>query len=122
MGRSYNSAYSNMLRDAERAKNPELKRSSKELSSIDNIATVADMLVLEAKDLKFMRGGEDKIAGDMSMIKALNEKYPEVYKFLSDMYNTIINPTTDIEKKVAEKDGFIEMSLDHTLRAIESLK
>ena len=63
-----------------------------------------------------------KIAGDMSMIKALNEKYPEVYKFLSDMYNTIINPTTDIEKKVAEKDGFIEMSLDHTLRAIESLK
>ncbi len=122
MGRIYNSAYSNMLRDAERAKNPELKRSSKELSSIDNIATVADMLVLEAKDLKFMRGGEDKIAGDMSMIKALNEKYPEVYKFLSDMYNTIINPTTDIEKKVAEKDGFIEMSLDHTLRAIESLK
>lgn len=122
MGRIYNSAYSNMLRDAERAKNPELKRSSKELSSIDNIATVADMLVLEAKDLKFMRGGEDKIAGDMSMIKALNEKYPDVYKFLSDMYNTIINPTTDIEKKVAEKDGFIEMSLDHTLRAIESLK
>lgn len=122
MGRIYNSAYCNMLRDAEKAKNPELKRSSKELSAIDNIATIADMLVLEARDLKFMRGAENNIAGDMTMIKAISEKYPDVYKFLSDMYNVIINPNTDAEKKVAEKDGFIEMNIDHTLRALESLK
>jgi len=122
MGRIYNSAYCNMLRDAEKAKNPELKRSSKELSAIDNMATVADMLLLEARDLKFMRGGDNNIAGDMTMIKALNEKYPEVYKFLSDMYNVIINPSSDAEKKVAGKDGFIELSIDHTLRALESLK
>ena len=51
MGRIYNSAYCNMLRDDLKAKNPELKRSSKELSAIDNMATVADMLVLEARDL-----------------------------------------------------------------------
>jgi hypothetical protein len=111
-----------MLRDAEKAKNPALKRSSKELSAIDNMATVADMLVLEARDLKFMRGGDNNIAGDISMIKALNEKYPDVYKFLSDMYNVIINPNTDAEKKVADKDGYVEMSLDHTLRALESLR
>jgi len=122
MGRIYNSAYCNMLRDAEKAKNPELKRSSKELSAIDNMATVADMLVLEARDLKFMRGTDNNVAGDMTMIKALNEKYPDVYKFLSDMYNVIINPNTDAEKKVADKDGFIEMNIDHTLRALESLK
>ena len=122
MGRIYNSAYCNMLRDELKAKNPELKRSSKELSAIDNIATVADMLVLEARDLKFMRGGDNNIAGDMAVIKTLNEKYPDVYKFLSDMYNVIINPNTDAEKKVADKDGFIEMSLDHTLRALESLR
>jgi len=122
MGRIYNSAYCNMLRDELKAKNPELKRSSKELSAIDNIATVADMLVLEARDLKFMRGGDNNIAGDMSVVKALNEKYPDVYKFLSDMYNVIINPNTDAEKKVADKDGFIEMNIDHTLRALESLK
>ena len=122
MGRIYNSAYCNMLRDAEKAKNPELKRSSKELSAIDNIATVADMLVLEARDLKFMRGSDNNIAGDMTVIKTLNEKYPDVYKFLSDMYNVIINPNTDAEKKVADKDGYVEMSLDHTLRALESLR
>lgn len=122
MGRIYNSAYCNMLRDAEKAKNPELKRSSKELSAIDNIATVADMLVLEARDLKFMRGADNNVAGDMTVIKTLNEKYPDVYKFLSDMYNVIINPNTDAEKKVADKDGYVEMSLDHTLRALESLK
>ena len=122
MGRIYNSAYCNMLRDAEKAKNPELKRSSKELSAIDNIATVADMLVLEARDLKFMRGSDNNITGDMTVIKTLNEKYPDVYNFLSDMYNVIINPNTDAEKKVADKDGFIEMNLDHTLRALESLK
>jgi hypothetical protein len=111
-----------MLRDAEKAKNPELKRSSKELSAIDNMATVADMLILEARDLKFMRGGDNNIAGDMTVREGLNEKYPDVYKFLSDMYNVIINPNTDAEKKVADKDGFIEMNLDHTLRALESLK
>jgi len=122
MGRIYNSAYCNMLRDAEKAKNPELKRSSKELSAIDNMATVADMLVLEARELKFMRGSDNNIAGDMTVIKTLNEKYPDVYKFLSDMYNVIINPNTDAEKKVADKDGYIEMNLDHTLRALESLK
>ena len=122
MGRIYNSAYCNMLRDELKAKNPALKRSSKELSAIDNIATVADMLVLEARDLKFMRGGDNNVAGDITMIKALNEKYPDVYKFLSDMYNVIINPNTDAEKKVADKDGFIEMNIDHTLRALESLK
>ena len=122
MGRIYNSAYCNMLRDAEKAKNPELKRSSKELSAIDNIATIADMIVLEARDLKFMRGSENNIAGDLTLIKALNEKYPDVYKFLSDMYNVIINPNTDAEKKVADKDGFIEMNIDHTLRALESLR
>ena len=122
MGRIYNSAYCNMLRDEQKAKNPTLKRSSKELSAIDNIATIADMLVLEAKDLKFMRGGENKVAGDISMIKAIYEKYPDVYKFLSDMYNVIINPNTDAEKKVADKDGYVEMNLDHTLRALESLR
>lgn len=122
MGRIYNSAYCNMLRDAEKAKNPALKRSSKELSAIDNIATVADMLVLEARDLKFMRGGDNNIAGDITMVKAISEKYPDVYKFLSDMYNVIINPNTEMEKKVADKDGYVEMSLDHTLRALESLK
>ena len=122
MGRIYNSAYCNMLRDAEKSKNPALKRSSKELSAIDNMATVADMLVLEARDLKFMRGGDNNVAGDITMIKAISEKYPDVYKFLSDMYNVIINPNTDAEKKVADKDGFIEMNLDHTLRALESLR
>ena len=122
MGRIYNSAYCNMLRDELKAKNPELKRSSKELSAIDNIATVADMLVLESRDLKFMRGGDNNIAGDISMIKVIYEKYPDVYKFLSDMYNVIINPNTDAEKKVADKDGFIEMNIDHALRALESLK
>lgn len=122
MGRIYNSAYCNMLRDDLKAKNPELKRSSKELSAIDNIATIADMIVLEARDLKFMRGTENNIAGDISMIKVIYEKYPDVYKFLSDMYNVIINPNTDEEKKVADKDGFIEMNIDHALRALESLK
>ena len=122
MGRIYNSAYCNMLRDELKAKNPELKRSSKELSAIDNIATIADMIVLEARDLKFMRGTENNIAGDISMIKVIYEKYPDVYKFLSDMYNVIINPNTDAEKKVADKDGFIEMNIDHALRALESLK
>lgn len=122
MGRIYNSAYCNMLRDDLKAKNPELKRSSKELSAIDNIATIADMIVLEARDLKFMRGTENNIAGDISMIKVIYEKYPDVYKFLSDMYNVIINPNTDAEKKVADKDGFIEMNIDHALRALESLK
>ena len=122
MGRIYNSAYCNMLRDAEKAKNPELKRSSKELSAIDNMATVADMLLLEARDLKFMRGTERNVAGDVTMIKALNEKYPDVYKFLSDMYNVIINPNSDVEKKVADKDGYIEINIDHTLRALESLR
>lgn len=122
MGRIYNSAYCNMLRDDLKAKNPELKRSSKELSAIDNIATVADMIVLESRDLKFMRGGDNNIAGDISMIKVIYEKYPDVYKFLSDMYNVIINPNTDAEKKVADKDGFIEMNIDHALRALESLK
>ena len=111
-----------MLRDDLKAKNPELKRSSKELSAIDNIATIADMIVLEARDLKFMRGTENNIAGDISMIKVIYEKYPDVYKFLSDMYNVIINPNTDEEKKVADKDGFIEMNIDHALRALESLK
>ena len=122
MGRIYNSAYCNMLRDDLKAKNPELKRSSKELSAIDNIATIADMIVLEARDLRFMRGTENNIAGDISMIKVIYEKYPDVYKFLSDMYNVIINPNTDAEKKVADKDGFIEMNIDHALRALESLK
>ena len=122
MGRIYNSAYCKMLRDAEKAKNPELKRSSKELSAIDNMATVADMLLLEARDLKFMRGTERNVAGDVTMIKALNEKYPDVYKFLSDMYNVIINPNSDVEKKVADKDGYIEINIDHTLRALESLR
>lgn len=122
MGRIYNSAYCNMLRDELKAKNPELKRSSKEISAIDNMATVADMLVLEARDLKFMRGGENNIAGDLSMIKVINEKYPDVYTFLSNMYNVIINPNTDAEKKVADKDGFIEMNIDHTLRVLENLK
>ncbi len=122
MGRIYNSAYCNMLRDDLKAKNPELKRSSKEISAIDNIATIADMIVLEARDLKFMRGTENNIAGDISMIKVIYEKYPDVYKFLSDMYNVIINPNTDAEKKAADKDGFIEMNIDHALRALESLK
>ena len=152
MGRIYNSAYCNMLRDELKAKNPELKRSSKEISAIDNMATVADMLVLEARDLKFMRGGENNIAGDLSMIKVINEKYPDVYTFLSNMYNDnnwitieavmygdtpnaktenlerapppkmFINPNTDAEKKVADKDGFIEMNIDHTLRVLENLK
>ena len=51
------------------------------------------------------------------MIKAISEKYPDVYKFLSDMYNVIINPNTDAEKKVADAEkevAKIKADLDKT--------
>ena len=114
MGKIYNSAYCTMLRDRERAKNPEIKRSSKEMSAIDNTAMVADMLMLESKDIKFLRGADfaENIKNN-SIITSVFAKYPDVYEFLSNMYNAIIDPNTDEEKKVADKDEYLEMSLDH---------
>ena len=123
MGKIYNSAYCTMLRDRERAKNPEIKRSSKEMSAIDNTAMVADMLMLESKDIKFLRGADfaENIKNN-PIISSVFNKYPDVYEFLSNMYNTIIDANTDEEKKVADKDEYLEMSLDHTLRVLEVLK
>lgn len=123
MGKIYNSAYCTMLRDAERAKNPEIKRSSKEMSAIDNTAMVADMLMLEAREIKFLRGTDnaENIKAN-KIISSVFAKYPEVYEFLSKMYNVIIDPNTDEEKKVADKDEYLEMSLDHVLRVLEIIK
>lgn len=123
MGKIYNSAYCSLLRDKERAKNPEIKRSSKEMSAIDNIAMVADMLMLESKEIKFVRGNDnfDSIKNN-AIITAIFKKYPEVYDFLSKMYNAIIDPNSDEEKKVSDKDEYLEMSIDHTLRVLEILK
>lgn len=123
MGKIYNSAYCTMLRDRERAKNPEIKRSSKEMSAIDNTAMVADMLMLESKDIKFLRGADfaENIKNN-SIITSVFAKYPDVYEFLSNMYNAIIDPNTDEEKKVADKDEYLEMSLDHVLRVLEVIK
>ena len=123
MGKIYNSAYCSLLRDKERAKNPEIKRSSKEMSAIDNIAMVADMLILESKEIKFVRGNDnfDSIKNN-AIITAIFKKYPEVYDFLSKMYNAIIDPNSDEEKKVSDKDEYLEMSIDHTLRVLEILK
>ena len=123
MGKIYNSAYCSLLRDKERAKNPEIKRSSKEMSAIDNIAMVADMLMLESKEIKFVRGNDnfDSIKNN-AIITDIFKKYPEVYDFLSKMYNAIIDPNSDEEKKVSDKDEYLEMSIDHTLRVLEILK
>ena len=123
MGKIYNSAYCSLLRDKERAKNPEIKRSSKEMSAIDNIAMVADMLMLESKEIKFVRGNDnfDSIKNN-AIITDIFKKYPEVYDFLSKMYNAIIDPDSDEEKKVSDKDEYLEMSIDHTLRVLEILK
>ena len=123
MGKIYNSAYCSLLRDKERAKNPEIKRSSKEMSAIDNIAMVADMLMLESKEIKFVRGNDnfDSIKNN-AIITAIFKKYPEVYDFLSKMYNAIIDPNSDEEKKVSDKDEYLERSIDHTLRVLEILK
>lgn len=123
MGKIYNSAYCSMLRDKERAKNPEIKRSSKEMSAIDNTAMVADMLMLEGKEIKFVRGNDnnENIKSNV-IITSIFAKYPEVYEFLSNMYNTIIDPNSDEDKKVAGKDEYLEMSIDHTLRILELLK
>ena len=123
MGKIYNSAYCTMLRDAERAKNPEIKRSSKEMSAIDNTAMVADMLMLESKEIKFLRGTDNaENIKSNQIISSVFAKYPEVYDFLSKMYNVIIDPNTDEEKKVADKDEYLEMSLDHVLRVLEIIK
>jgi len=123
MGKIYNSAYCTMLRDRERAKNPEIKRSSKEMSTIDNTAMVADMLMLESKDIKFLRGADfaENIKNNL-VITSVFAKYPGVYEFLSNMYNAIIDPNTDEEKKVADKDEYLEISLDHVLRVLEVIK
>jgi len=123
MGKIYNSAYCTMLRDCERAKNPEIKRSSKEMSAIDNTAMVADMLMLESKEIKFLRGTDNaENIKNNQIISSVFAKYPEVYDFLSKMYNVIIDPNTDEEKKVADKDEYLEMSLDHVLRVLEIIK
>lgn len=123
MGKIYNSAYCTMLRDAERAKNPEIKRSSKEMSAIDNTAMVADMLMLESRDIKFLRGVDNnENIKNNQIISAVFAKYPDVYDFLSKMYNVIIDPNTDEEKKVADKDEYLESSLDHVLRVLEIIK
>ena len=123
MGKIYNSAYCTMLREIERKKNPEIKRSSKEMSAIDNMAMVADMLMLESRDIKFTRGSDNSdVVKNNVIITSIYEKYPEVYKFLSDMYNTIIDPQDDEAKKVADKDEYLEMNIDRTLRAIEIIK
>ena len=83
MGKIYNSAYCTMLRDKERAKNPEIKRSSKEMSAIDNTAMVADMLLLESKEIKFVRGNDnDEAIKNNTIISSVFAKYPEVYEFL----------------------------------------
>lgn len=123
MGKIYNSAYCTMLRDKERAKNPEIKRSSKEMSAIDNTAMVADMLLLESREIKFVRGSnnDDSIKND-AIISSVFAKYPEVYEFLSNMYNTIIDPNSEEDKKISTKDEYLEMSIDHTLRVLEILK
>lgn len=123
MGKIYNSAYCTKLRDVERKKNPDIKRSSKEMSAIDNMAMVADMLLLEAREIKFTRGSDnaETIKGNV-ILTSIYEKYPDVYKFLSDMYNTIIDPQSEEDKKVSEKDEYLEMNIDHTLRAIEAIK
>ena len=123
MGKIYNSAYCTMLRDKERAKNPEIKRSSKEMSAIDNTAMVADMLMLESKDIKFLRGADfAETIKNNQIITSVFAKYPDVYEFLSNMYNIVIDPNTDEEKKVADKDEYLEMSLDHVLRVLEVIK
>ncbi len=123
MGKIYNSAYATMLRDAERAKNPEIKRSSKEMSAIDNTCMVADMLLLESKEIKFVRGSDnDEAIKNNTIISSIFAKYPNVYEFLSDMYNKIIDPSTEDDKKVATKDEYLEMPIDHTLRVLEILK
>lgn len=123
MGKIYNSAYCTMLRDKERAKNPEIKRSSKEMSAIDNIAMVADMLLLESREIKFVRGSnnDDSIKNN-AIISSVFAKYPEVYDFLSNMYNTIIDPNSEEDKKISTKDEYLEMPIDHTLRVLEILK
>lgn len=123
MGRIYNSAYCTMLRDREKAKNPEIKRSSKEISAIDNQAMIADMIMLEAKDIKCIRGtGKESLVGDADLIIKVYEKYPDTYKFLSDMYNMIINPENEEAKKVASKDNYLEMPIDHALRVLENIR
>ncbi|MBQ8430468.1 MAG: hypothetical protein IJX26_00780 [Clostridia bacterium] len=123
MGKIYNSAYCAMLRDVEKAKNPEIKRSSKEMSAIDNMAMVADMLMLEAKEIKFVRGNDNsEEIKNNQIISSIYAKYPDVYNFLSKMYNIIIDPNSDADKKIADKDEYLEMSLDHTLRVIETIK
>lgn len=123
MGKIYNSAYCTKLRDVERKKNPDIKRSSPEMSAIDNIAMVADMLLLEAKEIKWTRGNDNTEAIKNNVIlTAIYNKYPNVYAFLSDMYNTIIDPQNDEDKKVSEKDEYLEIQIDHTLRAIEIIK
>lgn len=123
MGKIYNSAYCTMLRDKERAKNPEIKRSSKEMSAIDNTAMVADMLLLESKEIKFVRGNDnDEAIKNNTIISSVFAKYPDVYEFLSNMYNTIIDPNSEEDKKVATKDEYLEMPIDHTLRVLEILK
>ena len=123
MGKIYNSAYCTMLRDRERAKNPEIKRSSKEMSAIDNTAMVADMLLIESREIKFVRGNDnDEAIKNNAIISNVFAKYPEVYDFLSNMYNTIIDPNSDEDKKVSTKDEYLEMPIDHTLRVLEILK
>ncbi len=123
MGKIYNSAYCTMLRDKERAKNPEIKRSSKEMSAIDNTAMVADMLLLESREIKFVRGNDnDEAIKNNAIISSVFAKYPDVYEFLSNMYNTIIDPNSEEDKKVATKDEYLEMPIDHTLRVLEILK
>ena len=123
MGKIYNSAYCTMLRDVERKKNPEIKRPSKEMSAIDNMAMVADILLLECREIKFTRGSDNSEAiKENKIITSVYEKYPDVYKFLSDMYNTIIDPQNDEAKKIADKDEYLEMNIDHALRAIEAIK
>lgn len=123
MGKIYNSAYCTMLRDKERAKNPEIKRSSKEMSAIDNTAMVADMLLLESKEIKFVRGNDNNDAiKNNAIISSVFAKYPDVYDFLSNMYNTIIDPNSEEDKKISTKDEYLEMPIDHTLRVLEILK
>ena len=123
MGKIYNSAYCSMLRDKERAKNPEIKRSSKEMSAIDNMAMVADILLLESKEIKFTRGNDNsEMIKNNPIITAVFNKYPDVYNFLSEMYNMIIDPKDEQQQKIADKDEYLEMQIDHTLRAIEIIK
>ena len=86
---------------------------------INTGVAIVEMFASKGWDVVFTGRNIDAV---MAKEKEYNEKYPDVYKFLSDMYNVIINPNTDAEKKVADKDGYVEMSLDHTLRALESLK